>query len=75
MKYIRGTEAPFMSKELHKAIMKISRLRNRFLNIEPILTKKTTAPKKSHFELKNLILKILTRKKLLIAGVFGRLSY
>ena len=29
MKYIRGTEAPFMSKELHKAIMKISRLRNK----------------------------------------------
>ena len=30
-KYIRADEAPFMSKELHKAIMKRSRLRNIFL--------------------------------------------
>ena len=30
-KYIRANEAPFMSKELHKAIMKRSRLRNIFL--------------------------------------------
>ena len=40
MKSICANEAPFMSKELHKAIMKRSRLGNRFLNIEPILTKK-----------------------------------
>ena len=30
-KYISANEAPFMKKELHKAIMKRSRLRNRFL--------------------------------------------
>ena len=30
-KYIRANETPFMSKELHKAIMKRSRLRNTFL--------------------------------------------
>ena len=29
--YVRGNEAPFMTKELHKAIMKRSRLRNKFL--------------------------------------------
>ena len=31
-KYIRADEALFMTKELHKAIMKRSKLRNRFLN-------------------------------------------
>ena len=30
-KYVRANEAPFMTRELHKAIMKRSRLRNRFL--------------------------------------------
>ena len=29
--YVRANEAPFMTKELHKAIMKRSRLRNKFL--------------------------------------------
>ena len=29
-KYIRVNEAPFMSKELHKALMRRSRLRNTF---------------------------------------------
>ena len=31
IKYVRANEAPFMTKELHKAIMKRSRLRNKFL--------------------------------------------
>ena len=31
-KYVRASEAPFMTKELHKAIMERSRLRNKFLN-------------------------------------------
>ena len=31
-KYVRANEAPFMTKEFHKAIMKRSRLRNKFLN-------------------------------------------
>ena len=30
-KYVRAKEAPFMTKELHKRIMKRSRLRNKFL--------------------------------------------
>ena len=30
-KYVRANEAPFMIKELHNAIMKRSRLRNKFL--------------------------------------------
>ena len=30
-KYVRANEAPFMTKELHKAIMKRSWLRNKFL--------------------------------------------
>ena len=30
-KYVRANEAPFMTKELHKRIMKRSRLRNKFL--------------------------------------------
>ena len=30
-KYVRANEAPFMTKELHKAVMKRSRLRNKFL--------------------------------------------
>ena len=44
-KYIRANEAPFMSKELHKAIMKRSRLRNIFLKHRTDTNKKTTAPK------------------------------
>ena len=30
-KYVRANEAPFITKELHKATMKRSRLRNKFL--------------------------------------------
>ena len=30
-KYVRANEAPFLTKELHVAIMKRSRLRNKFL--------------------------------------------
>ena len=30
-KYVRGNEVPFMTKKLHKAIMKRSRPRNKFL--------------------------------------------
>ena len=40
-KYIRANEAPFMSKELHKAIMKRSRLRNTFLKHRTDTNKKT----------------------------------
>ena len=48
-KYIRANEAPFMSKELHKAIMKRSRLRNIFLKhrADKLLIKKLQHPNKS----------------------------
>ena len=35
-KYVRAKKAPFMTKELHKAIMKRSRLRNKFLKVKSI---------------------------------------
>ena len=33
-KYVRANEAPFMTKELHKAIMKRSKLRKKFLRTQ-----------------------------------------
>ena len=39
-KYIRANEAPFMSKELHKVIMKRSRLRDKFLKYRTDINKK-----------------------------------
>ena len=40
-KYFRANEAPFMTKELRKAIMKRSRLRNKFLKKRTKLTETT----------------------------------
>ena len=79
-KYIRANEARFMSQELHKVIMKRSRLRNIFLKHGTDTNKKTAAPeeisvKNSCKTLTNLILKILTLKELLITEVSGGLSY
>ena len=68
-----------MSKELHKAIMKRSILRNKFLKHRTNTNKKTTAPR--HFckkRLKNtskFTLKILTLKKIPTKEVSGRLSH
>ena len=39
-KYIRVSEAPLMTKELHEAIMKSSRLRNKFLKTKSITDRK-----------------------------------
>ena len=39
-KYVRANEAPFMTKELHKAVMKRSRLRNKFLKTKSITDRK-----------------------------------
>ena len=39
-RYIRANEAPFMTKELHKAIMKRSRLRKKFLKTKSITDRK-----------------------------------
>ena len=72
-KYIRANEAPFMSKELHKAIMKRPRLRNKFLKHRTDTNKKNYSTqeylckkllkntKKSYFE--NLGTKNITDSK------------
>ena len=39
-KYIRGNEAPFMTKILHKEIMKSSRLRNKYLKSKSLTDRK-----------------------------------
>ena len=38
--YIRANEAPFMTKELHKVIMKRSKLRNKFLKSKSLSYRK-----------------------------------
>ena len=78
-KYIRTNEAPFMSKELHKAIIKRLRLRNIFLK------HRSNTNKKNYSTLRNLCKKLLrnTKKsyfkiltqKLLKTEVSGGLSY
>ena len=40
-KYIRANEAPFMTKDLHKAIMKRSKLRKKFLKSRNLSDRKT----------------------------------
>ena len=39
-RYVRANEAPFMNKTLKKAIMKRSRLRNRYLNTKTVENKR-----------------------------------
>ena len=39
-KYIRANEAPFMTKNLHKEIMKQSRLRNKYLKSKSLTNRK-----------------------------------
>ena len=56
-KYIRANEAPFMLKELHKAIMKRSRLRNVFLK------PRTDTNKKTYSTQRNLCKKLLKNTK------------
>ena len=41
-KYVCANKAPFMTKELHKAIMKRSRLRNKFLKDRTEIIKRTS---------------------------------
>ena len=56
-KYVRANEAPFMTKELHKAIMKKYRLRNKFL-------KDKTETNQKNFKLqRNFCKKLLTATK------------
>ena len=46
-KYICANEAPFMTKELHKVVMKRSKLRNMFLK------SKTSSDKKAYTSQRN----------------------
>ena len=57
IKYVRANEAPFMTKELHKAIMKRSRLRNKFL-------KDRTENNQKNFKLRRTKDLLRTTKKL-----------
>ena len=44
-KYLRANQGRFMTKDLHKAIMKRSRLRNKFLPVGQIFLEKNTKSK------------------------------
>ena len=52
-KYIRANEAPFMTKDLHKAIMKRSKLRNKFLK------SRSLSDRKNYTSQRNLCKKLL----------------
>ena len=56
-KYIRANEAPFMAKDLHKAIMKRSKLRNKFLK------SRTLSDRKNYTSQRNLCKKLLKSTK------------
>ena len=46
-KYIRTSEASFMTKELHKTIMKRPKLRSKFLNSSTLSERKTYTSQKN----------------------------
>ena len=52
-KYIRANEVPFMVKDLHKAIMKRSKLRNKFLK------SRNLSDRKNYTSQRNLCKKLL----------------
>ena len=56
-KYIRANEAPFMTKDLHKAIMKRSKLRNKFLK------SRSLSDRKNYTSQRNLCKKLLKSTK------------
>ena len=56
-KYIRANEAPFMTKDLHKAIMKRSKLRNKFLK------SRNLSDRKNYTSQRNLCKKLLKSTK------------
>ena len=56
-KYIRANEAPFMSKDLHKAIMKRSKLRNKSLK------SRNLSDRKNYTSQRNLCKKLLKNTK------------
>ena len=53
-KYIRANKAPFITKDLHKAIMKRSKLRNKFLK------SRNLSHRKNYTSQRNLLKKLLT---------------
>ena len=57
-KYIRANEAPFMTKDLHKVIMKRSKLRNKFLK------SRNLADRKHYASQRNLCKKLLKNTKI-----------
>ena len=56
-KYIRANEAPFMTKDLHKAIMKRSKLRNKSLK------SRSLSDRKNYTSQRNLCKKLLKSTK------------
>ena len=78
--YIRAKEAPFMTKELHKAIMKRSKVRNKFLK------SKTLSDRKAYTSQRNFCKKLLRNtkrtyfnnldiKKVTVTKHFGKLLF
>ena len=57
-KYIRANESPFMTEDLHKAIMKRSKLRNKFLK------SRNPSDKKNYTSQKNLCKKLLKNSEI-----------
>ena len=56
-KYVRANQAPFISKTLSKEIMKISRLRNKFLNT------KSDIDRKAYNKQRNYVVSLLRKAK------------
>ena len=56
-KYVRANQAPYMNKNLHKAVMNRSRLRNKFLKT------KSVADRKEYNKQRNLCVKLFRKEK------------
>ena len=76
-KYFRVIEAPFMTKDLHKAVMKRSKLRSKFLKSRKLSDRKNYTSQRTICKktVKELILIIQILRKLLITKHFGKLSF
>ena len=49
-KYVRANEEPFMTKELHEAIMKRSRLKNKFLKNKNEINRDNNKVQRNYFK-------------------------
>ena len=76
LKYLHSNETPFMIKELHVAIMKRSRLRNKFLREKNQANRDNYKIQhnlcKKRFRKKRHILAILIQKESRIIETFGK---